>query len=64
MKSRCVFAAVVHFGKVILKVANVSLEAIGGPHLDAEDGMVVLLKLLVGRVLSEKQLGEIPEAMD
>jgi len=47
-----------------LKVANVRLEAIGGSHLDGEEMMVVLIELLAERVLSEKQLGEIPKAMN
>jgi len=39
---------------MISKVANLSLEAIGGPHFDREEAMVLLVELLVGRVLSKK----------
>jgi len=49
---------------MILKVANVRLEIVRGPHLNGEEVMVVLLELLTVRVLGEKQLGEISEAVD
>jgi len=39
-----------------LKVANVRLEVVGGPHFDGEKVMVVLHKLLAGGVLSEDNL--------
>ena len=49
---------------LILKEANVHLEAVGGPHLDREKLMVILFEFLEGGVLREKQLGEILEAPD
>jgi len=52
----------VYFGQLILKVANVRLETVGGPHLNGEV-IVVLLELLTGRILGEK-FGEISEVMD
>ena len=52
-----------YFGQLILKVANVRLEAVEGPLLDREEVMVVLFELLTGKVLSKEQLGEILEAM-
>ena len=53
-----------YLGQLILKVANIYLETIGGPHLNGEEVMVILLELLTKKVLSEKQLGEISEAVD
>ena len=63
-QSGCVFIVVVYLGQLILKVANVCLEAIGGPHLDGEEMMVILLELLAGGILSEEQLGEIIKVVD
>ena len=40
------------------------LEAAGGSHLDREEMMAVLLKLMARGVLGEKQPGEILEAAD
>jgi len=54
----------VYLAQLILKVANIHLEAIEGPYLNREEVMVALLELLMGRVLSEKQLGEISEAVN
>jgi len=53
-----------YFSQLILKVTNVRLETIRKPHLNGEEVMIVLLELLMGRVLSEKQLGEIFEVVD
>jgi len=44
-----------------LQVANVHLEAVGGPHLDGEEVIVVLLELQAGRILSEEQLMRSPK---
>ena len=52
--SGCVFAAVAYFGWPILKVNNICLEVIRRPHFSGEEVIVVLLKLLMGRVLSKK----------
>ena len=49
---------------MILKVTNVRLEAVGGPHLDGGEVMIVLLEFMVRRVLSEEQLSEISEAVN
>ena len=53
-----------YFGQLILKVASVRLETIRGPHLNREEVMLALLELLMGRILDEKQLNEIYEAVD
>jgi len=53
-----------YFGQLILKVANVCLETVGGPHFNGEEVIIILLELLTGRVLSEKQLDEISEAVN
>ena len=39
-----------YLGYLILEVANVCFEVVGGFHLDGEEVMVVLLELLAGRV--------------
>jgi len=49
-----VFVIVVYFGQLILKVTNICLEAIRGPHLNGEEVVVVLLEFLTGRLLSKK----------
>ena len=64
MRERIVFVAVVYFGWLILKVTNVRLEAVRGSHLDGEEMVVVLLKLLTGGVLGEEQPGEILNVVD
>ena len=46
-----------YFCQPTLEAANVRLETVGGPHLDGEEVVVVLLELLAGRVLREGQLG-------
>jgi len=46
MRDRGILNAVVYFGWLILKVANVRLETVGRSHLDREKMMVVLLELL------------------
>ena len=43
-----------YFGQLILKVANIRLETVGGPHLNGKEVMVALLEFLTERVLSEK----------
>jgi len=53
-----------YFDQLILKIANVRLETVGGSHLHGEEVMVTLLELLIERVLSEKQLGEISKVVD
>ena len=58
------FAAIVYFDELILKVTNVRLKTVRESHLSGEEVMVVLFELLTGRELSEKQLGEISEAVD
>ena len=45
-----------YFDQLISKIANVYLETVGGPHLNGEEVMFILLKLLTGRILGEKQL--------
>ena len=49
---------------LILKVPNVRLETVGGPHPDGEEVMIVILELLAEGALSDEQLNEIPEAVD
>ena len=49
---------------LILKVTNVHLEVVGGPHLDREEVMVILLEFLDGGILSDEQLGEAFKVMD
>ena len=46
-----------------LKLANIRLEVVRGPHLDGEEVMVIMLELLAEGVLSEEKLGEIFEAV-
>jgi len=46
---------------LILKVTNVRLETIRGPHCNGEEMIVILLELLMGGVFREEQLGEILE---
>ena len=58
-----IFAAIVYFGQLILKVANVRLETVRESHLNRKKVIVALLELLTGRVLSEKQFGKISEAV-
>ena len=53
-----------YLGKLILELANIRLETIGGPHFNKEEVMIVLFELLTVRVLSEKQLSEISEPVD
>ena len=55
--------AVVYFCQQTLKVAIVCLETDRGSHLAVEEVIVVLLELLAGEVLQEKQLGEIVEVV-
>jgi len=49
---------------LVLKVANARLEVIGGPYLDREKVIVILLELLAGGVFCEEQLGEALEVVD
>jgi len=51
-------------GQLILKVTNICLEAIGGPHLNGEEVVVVLFELLTEKLLSKKQFGEISKTVD
>jgi len=45
-------------------LVNVSLEAVSGAHLDGKEVMVTLFELLMGRLLSDEQLGEISKAVE
>jgi len=49
---------------MILKVTNICLEAIRGPHLNGEEVVVILLEHLTERLLSKKQFGEISKTVD
>ena len=53
-----------YFDQLIMKVDNIHLEVVEGPHLNEEEVMFALLELLVGRVLSEEQLCGIFEVID
>ena len=63
-KNGCAFTVVLYFGQLILEVADVCFETVGGPLFDGKEVMIVLLEILTGGVLSEKQPGEISEAVD
>jgi len=45
-------------------MVNVCLKLVVGPHLNGEEVMIVPLELLMGRVLSETQVGEISKDVD
>ena len=49
---------------MILKVTNICLEAIRGPHLNGEEVVVILLELLTEKLFSKKQFGEISKTVD
>ena len=46
-----IFAAVVHFGQLTLKMANIRLETVGRSHLDGKEAVIILLEHLEGGVL-------------
>jgi len=53
---RDIFTAIGDLGELILKVANVRLEAVTLPHFDSEEVVAILLSLSAGSVLGEKRL--------
>ena len=58
------FTAVVNFGQLTLEEVDLCFETIRGSHLDRKEVVIVLLELLLGGVLREKQLSEILEVED
>ena len=49
--------AVRHLGEMVLKVADIQLEAVIGSHFDSKEVVVVLVGFSAGGVLGKKRFG-------